>query len=410
MKELIYKKVDELEDEMVKLLADLISYKAISPKSGGFGEIEKANFLIDRLKFFGFSTERIDAFDKDAKEGVRPNIIAKLFSDKDPTLWFLAHLDVVPEGDLSLWERDPFTPYISSGKIYGRGAEDNNQGIVSSIFSQVILKELGKEPDIGVKAIFVSDEECGSDYGIKYILKNRRDLFGSCDLFLIPDWGTPSGEKIEVCEKGILWIEFRIFGKQAHASRPETGINSFRAMSYFVCKLDSLYDHFSQKDELFDPPISTFEPTKHLLNIENVNTIPAKEIFCMDCRILPDISLDDVIDFIEKAKREIEKEFLVKIEYSFLQKQKPAPKTDVRNPLVRALVKSINDVVGISPKPCGIGGGTVAAHIREAGFPSVVWSIIDGVCHGPNEYCKIDNLKKETSVFSYLISSFKNLL
>jgi len=47
----------------------------------------------------------------------------------------MAHIDVVPEGDLYLWDTNPWEAVVKDGKIYGRGTEDNQQGLVSSVFT-----------------------------------------------------------------------------------------------------------------------------------------------------------------------------------------------------------------------------------------------------------------------------------
>ena len=37
------------------------------------------------------------------------------------------------------------------------------------------------------------------------------------------------GSEIEIAEKSILWLRFRVRGKQCHASTPQKGINAFEA-------------------------------------------------------------------------------------------------------------------------------------------------------------------------------------
>jgi len=66
----------------------------------------------------------------------RPNLLAVLpGKDTSRTLWFIGHLDTVPAGDPSLWSHDPFEAHVEDGKIYGRGAEDNGQAVITSLFA-----------------------------------------------------------------------------------------------------------------------------------------------------------------------------------------------------------------------------------------------------------------------------------
>jgi len=50
----------------------------------------------------------------------------------------------------------------------------------------------------------------------------------------------------------------------------------------------------------------------------------------------------------------------------------------------------------------GIGGGTVAAFFRKAGFPAAVWSTMDETAHSPNEYCVLQYLKDDAKVFAHI--------
>ena len=70
--------------------------------------------------------------------------------------------------------------------------------------------------------------------------------------------------------------------------------------------------------------------------------------------------------------------------------------------MVTLLERAIKDVYGIEGKPMGIGGGTVAAHIRRRGFPVAVWSRIDETLHGPDEYCLLSNLLGDAKVMAHV--------
>jgi succinyl-diaminopimelate desuccinylase len=51
----------------------------------------------------------------------------------------------------------------------------------------------------------------------------------------------------------------------------------------------------------------------------------------------------------------------------------------------------------------GIGGGTVGAYLRKAGYPCVVWSTQDETMHAANEYAKISNIIGDAKVFAHLM-------
>jgi len=123
------------------------------------------------------------------------------------------------------------------------------------------------------------------------MIDSTDNLFHHDDLIIVPDSGNPEGSLIEVAEKSMLWLCFKTKGKQCHGSNPHLGNNAFTAASYLVTKLTKLRKIFSNTDPLFDPPQSTFEPTKKEANVGNINTIPGEDVFCMDCRVLPEYDL-----------------------------------------------------------------------------------------------------------------------
>ena len=90
-------------------------------------------------------------------------------------------------------------------------------------------------PERSMALALVSDEEMGSEKGIKFMIKEG--VFRQNDFIYVPDFGEPDGSLIEVAEKHILWLKFNVKGKQTHASTPEKGINATRVgnqMSTFL--------------------------------------------------------------------------------------------------------------------------------------------------------------------------------
>lgn len=403
----VFSELERLKEEMAQTLMELIRTPAIAPENGGEGELKKAGKLIQIMGRIGFDKlERYDARDERVPSGKRPNIIAycygKITTEK---LWIVSHMDVVPPGDESLWTHTrPFEPAIKNGRIYGRGSEDNTQSIVASLYAVKALRNLGIKPKRTVALCFVADEEQGSDYGIKYLIK--QGLFKAEDLVIVPDMGNENGSFIETAEKSVLWFKVRTVGKQTHASRPETGLNANRIGMQYALALDKmLHEKYSAKDENFDPPQSTFEPTKKDRNVDAVNIIPGEDVNYFDFRILPSYSLEEVLSTVRELASEFEKKTGAKIKIELVQ-QTIAPKpTDNNAKIVVMLKEAIREIRGIEPKIGGIGGGTCAAHFRRNGVPAVVWSTIDEMAHEPNEYAKIENIVNDAKIFAYLAAA-----
>ncbi len=393
--------------EVIELQRRLTAIPAIGPESGGQGEAEKAEYLMPVLHRLPCdSIEEVHSPDPRVSAGYRPNILAKIKGKSSKrTLWIMSHMDIVPPGDAALWSTDPYRVTEKEGRLYGRGTEDNHQSIVSSIIAVKALREEKIVPECDIGLALVSDEETGSHHGIGHVLKTQRRQFRAEDFIIIPDAGNEKGTLIEVAEKSILWIRCETQGKQTHGSTPEKGINAHKAAAHLIVRMNGLYASFPRVDSLFDPPISTFEPTKKEGNVENINTIPGSDVFYFDCRILPGYSIETVRKHIEKWSKELEREFGVRFMFSYPQSAEAPPPTPADAPVALALKKSISSLRGVEPSITGIGGGTVAAFFRSEGLPAVCWCTLDDTLHAPNEYCVIDNVLNDAIVFAHLALS-----
>ncbi len=399
------RRIEDLADECVDFLARICSIPALGPENLGTGEVEKYRLVKDTVLSLGpENVSEVHAPDDRVPDGIRPNLLA-VFGGKDSakTFWILSHIDVVPAGELSLWDHDPFIPYRQNGLLYGRGVEDNGQALAASIFAARAVKETcGFGINVGLA--LVSDEETGSRYGLDYVLRHRPDLFRPDDLILVPDAGNNNGDHIEIAEKHFLQTRFRVKGEQGHASRPDLSKNTLRAAAYFIVELDrALPALFRERNPFFNPPESTFEPTRKDANVPNVNTIPGEDVFYFDCRVLPEVELQRVVDEANRVAETIRDRFGVQTEVEeHLRFEAPEP-TPPDSPVVIALAQAVQEVYGVQAKPCGMGGQTVAAFFRKRGLRAAVWEKIFQTAHAPNERISIDNLVGNAKVFARMM-------
>ncbi|MFW6119078.1 MAG: M20 family metallo-hydrolase [Planctomycetota bacterium] len=397
------------QDAMVDLQRELTARPAIGPDNDGDGEWEKARFLEDYLRRHGIDQiEHLDCPDDRVPEGSRPNFIATIPGlREEPAVWVLTHLDVVPPGEKAAdgtwkgWDTDPFCVQRVGEMIVGRGVSDNQQSIVSSIFGVLALLENDIRPAHTVRLLFVSDEETGSAYGLEHLLEEYADRFPKNDAYIVPDAGNEDGSMVEIAEKSVLWLEFRVQGKQAHGSRPDRGINAFRAASRLVYLLDTaLSDRFDKVDHLYEPPSSTFEPTLHKANVPNVNTIPGEDVFCFDCRVLPDYKLDSVLDSVRAECRSVDASSGTETEVIVRNRMDAPRATPSDASAVRLLCTAVERVLGVAPQTMGVGGMTVASMFRSRGLPAAVWMTSSGTEHQTNERCPIASMVGDARVFA----------
>ncbi len=399
--------VKALRSSMVDTLTQLCSIPAISPHNGGTGEeakLQKLKAIIESMNLKGASLriERVD--DSESPTGNRPSLFLEYPGKKTQRMCILAHIDVVPEGDLSLWNIvAPFAPEVKGSRLYGRGVSDNGTCLVSALYALKAIDDAGITPEYSILLAFVADEEMGSHFGLEPLME--RNIFRLDDLVVVPDSGNDAGDFIETAEKAMLKFAFTVTGKQVHASLPHKGLNACRVANMLAYEVDeALHKAFREEDDTFDPPFSTFEPTRRAANVPAVNIVPGRERFDFDCRVLPSVNLDEVIGVVKRVCADVEGRTGAKVELE-VDRSDAGPVTSPDSEVCRLLEKSVCVVFGFVPKTGGIGGGTFAAFFRKKGIPAVVWSQeCGGVAHQPDEFTEIEYLVNNAKVFALMMA------
>lgn len=396
--------IAEQRDLVIEYQTHMTALRGLGPDNGGEGELAKALYLEKTLRDLGVaSIQRIDAPDARASGGIRPNIAAQIPGRRSQTLWILGHMDVVPAGELSLWETDPWKVHVDGDKIIGRGVLDNQQSLTDALLIAGEILKQHTVPDLTPGFLFVSDEENGNHYGIDYVLKERPDLFAADDLVLVPDIGLPDGSGIEIAEKGQYWLRVTVHGVQCHASMPDTGKNPLIPASAMILSVQNTAKKFAQKNTLFDPPVSTFVPTRHEENVPNINTVAGQDVFYIDCRLLPEIDADAVLAEFWKTFADIAAYYGVKVTVDLVNSAPAAPVTAPQSAIVRRLQAAIQQIYHIDSYCYGAGGGTVAAAFRRHGLPAAAWASLVATPHIANEYTSIAKILGDAQVMATLL-------
>lgn len=387
----------------VNLFSEMIEVNAVNPSGDGPGEALRASMLKNEVLKWGDSL-KFEEYTADSNGIKRPNLLFLLDVKKESTIWFVAHIDTVGEGDTSLWKYPPFKGTVEGDRIYGRGTCDDGQGVISSLVTLKYFLENKDEAKSNVGVMLVSDEEAGSKYGIDYVLNNR--TFSKNDIFVVPDSGTPNGDTIEVSEKGKVWMKVTVIGKQCHASTPDAGKNAHRYARELDSRMDkTLHSIFNERDDRFGVPRCTIEPTRVDTGTTSINIVPGKESFYYDIRIIPRYTPDDFVREIEKIRKNFSKEFGVEVVVEILRTAKAIGNSPEGVSLVNKFSESIKKVRNVTAKATGIGGGTCAVFFRKRGHDAIVWGSFEETEHMPNEYAKISSVFADADVFIDFIKS-----
>lgn len=150
----------------------------------------------------------------------------------DPALapvLLMAHFDVVPAGDESLWHRPPFSGDIADGYVHGRGTQDVKIMMACALEAAERLLKSGYVPKRTIWFAFGGDEEIGGERGaasIAAMLKAR----GVHASFLLDEGGFVAKDMLSfadrplaligVAEKGYVDVAISATGAGGHASMP----------------------------------------------------------------------------------------------------------------------------------------------------------------------------------------------
>ena len=129
-------------------------------------------------------------------------------ADGRPTILLNAHIDTVKPA--SGYTRDPFTPEIEDGCLYGLGSNDDGGSLVALLetYSRLIQKE---QP---YRLIFsaTAEEEVSGKGGLDLILPE----LGRIDFGVM---GEPTGMRMAVAERGLMVLDCTAYGKSGHGAR-----------------------------------------------------------------------------------------------------------------------------------------------------------------------------------------------
>ena len=441
-----------MDNNFNKLISDLqilIRQPSVSAKNEGIEECAK--LVAKMLKKSGIHSEILRI-----KKGIAPVVYGEVKSKKNSkkTLLFYNHYDVQPVEPIDLWDDAPFSGKIKGNKIFGRGASDDKGELITRIKAvEAFLKTEGDVP-CNIKFLIEGEEETGSANIDRYLKKFQKKF--SCD-GVIWEFGYVDSKNrpiVGLGMKGLLFVElskeeskidvhsslaviiknpaWRLI-EAVNSLRDSTGkilikdwykeVKPFSKKDMELLKAESL-DEFSFKKEFgitdFVNKKKGLELKKALAgdptcNIAGMNSgytgkgaktvLPSKAIIKLDFRLVPKM---DPKKQIARLRQHLKKHGYEDIKIKVYHGE-AAARTEPEIPFVKNVKSSADKIFGSSIlNVSNAGTGPMHSFVKFLKAPciSIGSTYIFSKIHSPNEFTRIDLLKKTTKCICLIIQKF----
>lgn len=345
---------EQYVSDAVQLLKKLIATPSVSRN-----EKDAADIMEQTIRSYGFEPQR---------EANNLWIIDPHYDDSRPTLLLNAHIDTVKP--VASWSRDPFSPDVEDGVLYGLGSNDCGGGLCSLL--QIFRMLTEKPQSYNLIYLASAEEEVSGKDGITRALP----LLPHIDLAIV---GEPTGMNPAVAEKGLMVLDVIAHGKSGHAARNE-GVNAI---------YEALDDMCWIRDYKFEKVSEFLGPTKMTLTVVNAgtqhNVIPDKCTMLVDIRTNEFYDNEEVYEFIRQhLKSEVKA-------HSFRLK---SSRIDPEHPLIRKCV-----AMGMKP----FGSPTLSDQALMH-FPSFKLGPGESSrSHSANEFIRISEIRDAIAKYETLL-------
>lgn len=370
------------QEPTLALTRDLIACASVTPEDAGCQSL-----MMARLQQAGFAVEPLRFGEVDNFWATR--------GSSGPLLVFAGHTDVVPPGDTSQWESDPFIATEAGADLVGRGAAD----MKASLAAMVVACEhfVGAHPDHSGRIGFLitSDEEGPAKDGTVRVMETLKDRGEQIDWCVV---GEPSstrelGDLVKNGRRGSLNARLVIHGKQGHIAYPHLADNPIhRAMPTLNALVAEPWD---QGNDFFDPTslqISTIRAGQGVTNV-----IPGSVEVLFNLRFSTEVTANAIRERCEAILDE--GGLTYDIEWSLSGE----PFLTEPGALLNAVIDSIESTTGRVPEVSTGGGTSDGRFIAPSGAQVVEVGHVNETIHQINERVKLADIPQLTMIYEGIL-------
>ncbi|WP_421378998.1 peptidase [Bacillus salacetis] len=403
--------IQNQETQAVRLLQKLVQEKSVR------GNESKAQaVIIEKCRELGlkldiWEIEKKDIMnhpfyrcDREDFQG-NPNVIGILKGQGGGRSIILnGHIDVVPEGDETAWNIDPYSGDHFNGKVFGRGATDMKGGTVSLLLAIEALKENGIQLKGDIIFQSVIEEESGGTGTLAALVRGY-----TADAAIIPE---PTNLKLFPKQQGSMWFRIRVKGKQAHGGTRYEGVNAIEK-GYFV--LQALQNLERKRNENITDPLYKSIPIPFPINIGKFesgkwpSSVPDLAIIEGRIGVGPHETMEAVEKELESCLKELEerdswfKQHPLALEW-FGGRWQPGS-LDTDHPFMEVVSEAYKQVFNSSPvieaSPWGTDGGILS---KGGNIPVIVFGPgTTEAAHDANEYIEVPKILQAAEVIASAI-------
>jgi acetylornithine deacetylase len=363
-------------DYILDTLTNLVKINSVNPglTPEGKGEAEIAAYAADNLSSMGLEVKTYEI------EPGRVNTVGRLKgSGSGRSLLLNAHMDTVGiEGMVS----DPFGAEIRDGKLYGRGAQDMKGSLAALLGAAKALVDAGIELGGDLLITGVADEEFAS-IGTQDLLKHV-----TADAAIVTE---PTDLNLCRAHRGFIWYDVETFGRAAHGSRYDEGIDANMRMGRFLGLLDVLEQELRQRPE--HPLLGT--PSLHAARLQGGSEVSIYAAHCLlqiERRTVPGETEPQIT-----AELQAISDQLAAADPTFKATVKPKFERDPfeigpKAKIVQSLEAAIRNLTGQTPPHIGASFWTDAAFFAAAGIETALIGPIGEGLHSKEEWVNIQSV------------------
>jgi acetylornithine deacetylase len=366
---------------VIRTLSELVQINSVNPalEAGGPGEAEAAAYVADVLRRSG-----LDATVHEPEPG-RASVVGRLVGKGGGRRLMLnGHIDTVGVAGMP----EPFSGAVREGKLYGRGSYDMKGSVAACLAAAKALADAGAPFRGELLVAAVADEEHASIGTADLITRHQVD--GA----IVAE---PTHLEICLAHKGFSWIEVETFGRAAHGSRPDLGVDANLAMGRVLTRLGDLEAELRSRT----PHPLVGPPSLHAAQIAG-GTAPS--VYAAHCRLtierrtVPGETESEVLAEVQHILEDVaaaDPGFRGSCHATLSRK----PFEIARDaPIVRAVATAVAQVLNRAPAYGGQTPWMDSALLAAAGVETVVFGPTGAGAHAAEEWVDIESVVQTAEI------------